>query len=485
MPNLTPREYAAFLRQDFCAFAQRCFHEINPGADFVPGVFIELLASKLTAVRTGRIKRLIINIPPRYLKSLLGSVALPAWWLGHTPTAQIICASYAQDLADKLSRDCRTVMSASWYQSLFLTRLSRQRQAAGEFVTTAHGSRLATSVGGVLTGRGADLLIVDDPLKPDEALSGAQRGAVNAWFSNTLLSRLNDKRNGAIILIMQRLHEDDLTGYLLRQGGWDVLRLPAIAEADEEHHIEVEFGRLRTFRRRAGDALHPEREPIEVLRDMRRTMGEYNFAGQYQQSPAPLDGGMVKRDWLRFYAPGDLPADFDLVFQSWDTASKPTELSDYSVCTTWGAKGGDLYLLHVLRKQLDYPGLKRAVREQAALHNAAAVVIEDKASGIQLIQDLIGEGMHAVKAYKPAGDKIMRLHAQTAMIENGFVHLPREAPWLDSYVHELLIFPNGRYDDQVDSTAQALDWFRQRPTEPAMLTYYRRMSEQLDRQEAD
>ncbi|CAA9247624.1 MAG: Phage terminase, large subunit [uncultured Chloroflexia bacterium] len=480
MLDLTPREYAVLLRRDFCAFAQRCFHEINPGATFVPGDFIELLASKLTAVHAGRIKRLIINIPPRYLKSLLGSVALPAWWLGHTPTAQIICASYAQDLADKLSRDCRMVMLAPWYQSLFATRLSRQRQAAGEFITTVHGSRLATSVGGVLTGRGADLLIVDDPLKPDEALSGAQRSAVNEWFSNTLLSRLNDKRHGAIILIMQRLHEDDLTGYLLRQGGWDVLRLPAIAETDEEHRIETELGLFHTFHRRAGDALHPEREPIEVLRDMRRTMGEYNFAGQYQQSPAPLDGGMVKRDWLRSYAPQDLPAAFDLVFQSWDTANKPTELSDYSVCTTWGAKGGNLYLLHVLRKQLDYPNLKRAVREQAALHNAAAVVIEDKASGTQLIQDLIGEGMHAVKAYKPAGDKIMRLHAQTAMIENGFVHLPQEALWLDSYIHELLIFPKGHYDDQVDSTAQALDWFRQHTTEPGMLTYYRRMLEQLD-----
>jgi predicted phage terminase large subunit-like protein len=446
-------------------------------------VFIELLAAMLTAVREGRIKRLIINIPPRHLKSLLGSVALPAWWLGHTPSAQIIRASYAQDLADKLSRDCRMVMTAPWYQSLFPTRLSRQRQAASEFITTVHGSRLATSVGGVLTGRGADLLIIDDPLKPDEALSGAQRGAVNAWFSNTLLSRLNDKRHGAIILIMQRLHEDDLTGYLLRQGGWEVLRLPAIAEAEEDHRFEIGFGQSRSFRRSPGEALHPEREPIKVLGDMRRTMGEYNFAGQYQQSPAPLDGGMVKRDWLRSYAPQDLPAVFDLVFQSWDTANKPTELSDHSVCTTWGAKGGYLYLLHVLRKQLDYPSLRRAVREQATLHNAAVVVIEDKASGTQLLQELIGEGMHTIKAYKPNGDKIMRLHAQTAMFENGFVHLPREAPWLDSYVQELLVFPNGRHDDQVDSTAQALDWFRQRPTEPAMLTYYRLMSEERDRQE--
>ena len=170
------------------------------------------------------------------------------------------------------------------------------------------------------------------------------------------------------------------------------------------------------------------------------------------------------------------------MLQSWDTANKPTELSDHSVCTTWGAKGGHLYLLHVLRKRLDYPGLKRAVLEQARLHRAGTVVIEDKASGTQLIQELVAAGMHGVAAYRPTGDKVMRLHAQTAAIENGFVHLPREASWLDGYVHELLTFPNGRHDDQVDSTAQALDWFRQRASEPGMLAYYRELLEAPDRQ---
>jgi hypothetical protein len=309
MADITRREYEALSRLNFYTFAQRSFYELNPGAVFLPAGYIELLASKLAAVREGRITRLIINIPPRYMKSLLGSLALPAWWLGHMPSAQIICVSYAQDLADKLSRDCRTLMSAPWYQRLFTTRLSRQRQAVGEFTTTAQGFRLATSVGGVLTGRGADLLIVDDPLTPDETLSETQRGAVNLWVSNTLLSRLNDKRHGAIILIMQRLHEDDLTGHLLDQGGWELLRLPAIAEADEEHEIASVLGGTRHYRRRISEALHPEREPLGILQEMRRTLGEYNFAGQYQQSPAPLDGGLIKREWLNFYAPPDVPVD--------------------------------------------------------------------------------------------------------------------------------------------------------------------------------
>ena len=221
----------------------------------------------------------------------------------------------------------------------------------------------------MLTGRGADLLVVDDPLKPDEAHSGAQRSAVNGWFGNTLLSRLNSKREGRIVVIMQRLHEDDLTGFLLRQGGWEVLRLPAIAEADEEHRFTASSGRASSAAapaRRCTPGASRSRRSAEI----RRALGEYNFAGQYQQSPAPLEGGVVKRGWLRFYEARELPAAFDLVLQSWDTANKPTELSDHSVCTTWGTKGGHLYLLHVLRERLDYPGLKRAVLEQARLHRA-------------------------------------------------------------------------------------------------------------------
>ena len=214
------------------------------------------------------------------------------------------------------------------------------------------------------------------------------------------------------------------------------------------------------FTRRAGDLLHPAREPAETLAAIRRTVGEYNFAGQYQQAPAPLGGGLVKRDWFRSYAAADLPARFNQIVQSWDTANKASELSDYSVCTTWGVANRNAYLLHVLRRRLDYPELKQAVRDQARMHQASVVLIEDKASGTQLIQELVREGLHAVKRYRPELDKIMRLHAQTAAIENGFVHVPLTAPWLDAYLHELTTFPRARHDDQADSTSQFLDWFK-------------------------
>jgi len=364
--DLSPDEYKTILRSDLGYFAERCFSEINPQTEFLANWHIEVIAAKLAAVRQGKIRRLIINLPPRHLKSLMASVAFPAWCLGHDPSAQILCVSYAQDLADKLARDCRSVMTSPWYRRIFPTRLAPHRQAVQEFITTRQGYRLATSTGGVLTGRGADYILIDDPLKPDEALSDAQRKTANDWFSHTLYSRLNDKRCGAIVIIMQRLHEDDLVGHVLAQEPWEVVCFPAIAETDEVHRIETIWG-PRCFRRGQGEALHCEREPLDTLDRICRTIGEYNFAGQYQQSPAPLGGGLVKVEWFKRYRDNERPECFDRIVQSWDTANKATELSDFSVCTTWGVKGKNLFLLSVFRRRLEYPALKRAVRDQQSL----------------------------------------------------------------------------------------------------------------------
>ena len=207
----------------------------------------------------GEIKRLIILMPPRNLKSICASVALPAWLLGRDPTRQIICVSYSADLAAKHARDCRAVMMAPWYQSVFpSTRIDPAKSAETEFMTTQRGFRLATSTGGTLTGRGGDILIIDDPMKPADAQSDARRLDCQQWYSNTLLSRLDDKVNGAIVLVMQRLHIDDLAGYLMEQEGWEVLSLPAIAEVEQV----VPIGPGKVHYRRVGDVLHPEREPL-------------------------------------------------------------------------------------------------------------------------------------------------------------------------------------------------------------------------------
>jgi predicted phage terminase large subunit-like protein len=470
--TLSNAEYRAMCRNDFHTFMHRAFCELNRDSPFSQNWHNELIASKLQACLDGNITRLIINLPPRSLKSHTASICFPAYVLGHKPSAQIICASYGQQLADKLSLDCRTLMGSEWYRRLFQVQLSPRKQSVQEFLTTANGFRLATSVGGVLTGRGADFIIIDDPLKPDEAVSQTQRRAVNDWFDHTLYSRLNDKRTGCIVIIMQRLHEDDLVGHVLEQEQWERVRLSAIAEEDEVHQIVTPFSQL-TVRRRAGEALHPEREPLELLENLRRTLGEYNFAGQYQQEPAPLGGGMVKAEWFRRYVPGEEPSRFDQIIQSWDTANKSSELNDYSVCTTWGQRNKKFYLLHVLRKRLDYPDLKRAVREQAERFGPAIILIEDKASGTQLIQELTRDGLYGVTRYEPTMEKIMRLNSITSAIENGFVYLPTESDWLADYVHELTTFPSGKHDDQADSTSQALDWLTQRNLVYGVLDYHR------------
>lgn len=457
---LSPNEYDFILRRDFMSFIERSFYELNPQTPFVHGGHIEVIAAKLEACRRGDIRRLIINLPPRNLKSHCASIAFAAWCLGHKPSFQIICASYGQDLADKLARDCRTVMSSPWYRRLFPTRIAEDRRSVHDFMTTALGTRMATSVGGVLTGRGADMILIDDPLKPTDALSKTQRSAVNDWYDNTLLSRLNDKAKGCIVIIMQRLHQDDLVGHLCEREHWEVLSFPAIASCEESIATRSFLG-TSVFQRSEGQALHPERETLQTLQEIRARIGEYNFLSQYQQDPTPEGGAMIKREWLRFYETGECPTSFNRIALSWDTANKTTELSDYSVCTVWGVLYKKYYLLDVFRRRLNYPDLRRAVKDWAERYNSTTVLIEDKASGTQLIQDLQADGIYGVKPYNPLPgvDKIMRLHAQSAMFENGFVWLPRNAPWLNEYINELISFPGSKYNDQVDSTTQALDHF--------------------------
>ena len=401
LSQLSFEEYRVLLRNDMMSFIERSFYELNPQANFLAGRYIELVAAALEKCRTGKTKRLILNLPPRTLKSHAASVAFPAWSLGHDPSKQIICASYGQDLADKHARDCRTLMSSSFYLGLFPgTVLSPAKLSVNDFMTTAQGFRMSTSVNGVLTGRGADIIILDDILKPDDALSETRRRAANDWYFNTLLSRLNSKENGIIIIVMQRLHQEDLVGEVMEREQWDVLSLPAIAQHDEHYPFEGPIWN-GAFTRKAGEALHPERDSVATFAAIRETVGEYNFESQYQQTPMPLEGGLIKREWLQFYEPNEAPQRYSFTLQSWDTANKAGELNDYSVCTTWGVYDRHFYLLHVYRKRLTYPQLKRAVAELWRKHNPNKLLIEDKSSGTSLIQELRSEGVFRIEPYEP------------------------------------------------------------------------------------
>lgn len=282
--ELSLEEYRVLLRNDFVTFIERAFYELNPHADFITGQYIDVMAATLERCRTGQTKRLIINLPPRTLKSHAASVGFPAWLLGHAPAKEIICASYGQDLAEKHARDCRTLMSSAFYKDVFpRTRLSAAKNSVNDFETTAQGSRMSTSVGGPLTGRGADLMILDDILKPDDALSETRRRAANDWFFNTLLSRLNSKKDGIIIIVMQRLHQEDLVGEVMELERWEVLSLPAIAVEDERIPFEGPLGH-GAFIRKAGEALHPERDSVETYQKIRPS-GNITFRASTSRTP--------------------------------------------------------------------------------------------------------------------------------------------------------------------------------------------------------
>ena len=443
------------LQDDFGSFIHRTFQTVVPGAPYMPNWHIRAIAWYLTQCYHRNIKRLIINQPPRSLKSICGSVAYPAWALGLDPTLKIICPSYSEGLAIKLARDCRAVMQSPWYAQAFpRSRISPGKNTELEFETTAGGFRYATSVGGTLTGRGGNFIIIDDPMKPEEAMSETRREAVKQRFEGTLYSRLDDKAEDVIVVIMQRLHMGDLAGCLLQKGSWTHLNLPAIAEAPQR----IQIGEGSFQERAVGDLLHPERESRETLDQIKANLGTYCFSAQYQQNPIPPEGNLIRWGWFRRYAvrPERLPN--DLIVLSWDTASKAEELSNYSVCSAWLRRGKDHYLLDVRRERLEYPFLKRLVVELARRHGADAVLIEDKSSGTQLIQDLRHEREVRPIAILPERDKVTRMSTQSAKIESGCVYLPEQAPWLEEFQREVLQFPDGGYDDQVDSMSQYLAW---------------------------
>ena len=451
-------QYAEILRRDFRAFAHRAFLELNPSARFRQNWHHEVIAAELEEVRHGQTTRVIINIAPRHLKSHTISIAYVAWLLGHDPTMQIITISYGQELADTFARSCRKLMNSPFYQALFNTRISPDRDTVSEFYTTAGGFRFSTSVHGVLTGKGADLIVIDDPLKTDEAVSDKRRIDTNNWFDDTVRTRLNNQETGRIILTMQRVHGDDLAAHVQKNEHWDVISLPLVATEKKVFNLNTPYGTRRIVRNEGSILQKSLTSPATVAR-IRATTTAYNFAAQYQQDPQPVAGNIVQRAWLKSYSPAEKPDRFEQIIQSWDTANKDSELANYSVCTTWGLKKKRMYLLDVYRRKLNFPELKQAVEVLAKLHNATIVLIEDKASGTSLIQQLRAERFTRVKeAPKMDGDKIMRLNGQTAKMSGGFVLLPSEAPWLDDYISELISFPNSKYDDQVDSTVFALQW---------------------------
>ncbi|GFR17175.1 terminase [Trichonephila clavata] len=392
-------------------------------------------------------------MPPRSMKSICVSVAWPAWILGNQPSARIIVASYSKLLSEKHSLDTRCIMQSNWYKELFPeVKLSKDQNTKYKFQTVQRGYRIATSVGGTLTGEGGDFIIVDDPLNPAQALSETFRKRATNWFDQTLVTRLNDRKKGVIVLVMHRLHLEDLTGHLLSKPKniWHHICLPMISEkveiidsitTQEKDLLDTSFSFLIPF-------LKLIYYPFSCLRT----------SSQYQQNPLPLSSGIIKQEWLKRYK--NFPDNLSHVTQSWDTAVSTNDSSDFSVCTTWAKIDNKFYLLDVYRAKLEYPKLKEQVLSLAARWAPHAILIEAKTSGQQLTQELKANSDLPIIEIVPHNDKLTRFYQIVPMIESGRVFLPQQAIWLNDFEYEILMFPEARYDDQVDSTVQYLQWMR-------------------------
>ena len=442
---------SAAARSDLLAFIQICYFVLFPGKPLLMNWHIKAMAYQLEQVLKGRRRRLIISVPPRHLKSIVVSVIFPAYILGLDPSKSIIVASYGAELARKHGNDFRRLLRSPAYKRIF-PNVMIAKDAEPELSTTAGGCRISTSVDGPTTGRGCDYAIIDDPLKPADALSEAKRERANIWFSQTLLSRLNDPETASMILVMQRLHQDDLAGTLLRSSAeWHNLKLPAIAATTEL----IPVGPNLTYERHEGEALHPDRMSLEYLEARREEVGTDTWQAQYQQEPVPPGGFMIKRDWpLRYDTLPANPHDARII-QSVDTAIKAGPQNDYSVITTWMLFNSCYWLMDVARVRLEYPELKAFVLAQASKHKPTKILIEDAGTGSALIQELRFSELSVV-GVKPTGDKQTRMQIAAAKFESGKVFLPRKALWLADFEAELFAFPQSRHDDQIDSVSQAL-----------------------------
>jgi len=482
------RRLARITLRDFVRDGWRI---VEPSTPYVHGWHIDAISDHLEAVTAGEIQRLVINVPPKHMKSLTVSVLWPGWVWTFAPEKRWLFASYALSLSKRDSVKCRRLIESPWYRERWGHQfsLTSDQNEKLRFENNRTGYRLATSVGGAATGEGGDFLVIDDGHNANEVESDTTREGVSEWFDSTMSTRLNDPKSGAMVVVMQRLHERDLSGHLLSQGGWEHLCLPAEYEPSPQVSVtKIGWSDPRT---EPGELLWPERFGADEIAALKRSLGSYRAAGQLQQRPSPSEGGIFKRHWWRFWHYPDkslppvhvrledgaiyqcpcvpLPEKFDEQIQSWDMAFKDTKSSDFVVGQAWAKREANRFLLAQKRDRLSFPKTCDAVLAMSEeFPGTTAKLVEDKANGSAVLSTLqsVVEGLIAIE---PEGGKEARAHAVSPQVESGNVYLPHPsiAPWIDSFINECAAFPNGANDDQVDSMTQALQ--RMRTVKPAVI----------------
>jgi predicted phage terminase large subunit-like protein len=470
------------LQELLSAYLARPLHSTRSPMDFAlyasGGAYqtprhLKLINEKLVQVASGQITRLIVEGPPRHGKSWLVSKYFPPWFIGTHPDQRIIFTTYEAEFAAKWGLASKSLLEEHG-KRVFGVQLNPDSAAAARWDLLGHeGGMVSVGTGGPVTGKGANVFIIEDPIKnAEQANSPAQRESLWTWFQSVAFTRLEP--GAAIIVMGARWHEDDVTGRLLASGEpWEVVRLPAIAEDDDL------LGRL------PGEALWPERYSVEDLEAIKRTVGSYVWAALYQQSPVPVGGNIIQRSWFRYWQPKDsdfppvrvrLPdgsvieqhavtlPELDELVQSWDLSFKESTSSDYVVGQVWGFKKADRYLLDQDRARMDFPKTLQAFRQLTAKWpRATRKLVEEKANGAALIASLNHE-IPGIIPINPTIDKVSRVHAVTPQIESGNVYIPHPhyKPWVENFIAECVSFPSAKYDDAVDSLTQALNWFSSR-----------------------
>ncbi len=473
------RAEAFDLADDLASFVHDAWKILEPVTPLSWNWHHDLICEYLTIVKEGRFKErfgsdcegIIFNVPPRTMKSLLVTVFFPIWVWTSDPAKRWMFASYAEKLSTQHSIFRRNVIDSPWYQERWghVFRFAKDQNLKTHYTNSSAGQMFSTSMTGA-TGFGADLLVVDDPLNPEQALSETERTSVNVKFDSVFRSRINSQVSGVKIIVMQRLAEDDLTGHILEKekDRWIHVKVPATAETDEKWTFPIS-GRVLT--RKVGDLLWPERFPKESLEGLKLGLGSWAFAGQYQQNAAPLEGGLIKTEWIRYYR--DVPAQFEQLCASWDCTFKDTKDSDFVAGTLW-ARYGAKYLMLPFRvnRRMDFGPTLVAAKAWAAKFPSAVTLIEDKANGSAIISELRKE-VPGVVAIEPYGGKLARAQAMAPLWESFSVELPDPQffdgrddshpdvrGWIEDYIHNICTFPKAAHDDDMDSTSQALNWMR-------------------------
>jgi predicted phage terminase large subunit-like protein len=448
---------AELAKRSLAQFVRQAWPVLEHSRDFFWRWYLDATCEHLEAVSCGDIQWLIINMPPRSGKSNLVSILWPTWeWL-RDPSIRWIFSSYDRDLSTRLSIRRRDMIRSPWYARRWggRFRLSSDQNVKTWFENDRGGVMYSTSTGGSPTGHGAARIVIDDPQDPAGAKSDTERLATIDHWRGTLSTRFDSRRQCACVVIMQRLHHEDLTGWLEREepGRWTKLVLPMEGEAATRIYFPLSG---KTYSMRPGELLMPERFPAAAVKDLKLTLGDL-APGQLQQRPTPQEGAIFKRAWFseRYAA---APAEFRAIIQSWDTAFKKGAENARSAGLTIGVTRNAYYLLDAWADRVEFPELERVVLDRWQKWRARAVLIEDKASGVSLLQSLQRGSRMPVLPIKVDADKLARAYSITPACEAGKLRLPAAAPWLSDFLDELCDFPKGAGNDFVDALSQALRW---------------------------